>query len=75
MSQSEGEFFEKKEQIVKEFGSYLNQKVEFLLSVNTRSYSTHHPEWILNSTQGKIVYILNIMDIPKILTEVLEQIG
>jgi Mg-chelatase subunit ChlD len=69
------EFFEKKEQIVKELDSYVNQKVEFLLGVNTRSYSKKYAEWILDSTQGKIVYILNIMDIPKILTEVLEQIG
>ena len=69
------EFFEKKEQIVKELELYVNQKVEFLLGVNTRSYSKKYAEWILDSTQGKIVYILNIMDIPKILTEVLEQIG
>jgi uncharacterized protein with von Willebrand factor type A (vWA) domain len=69
------EFFEKKEQIVKELDSYVNQKVEFLLGVNTRSYSKKYADWILESTQGKIVYILNIMDIPKILTELLEQIG
>ena len=68
-------FFEKKEQIVKELNSYVNQKVEFLLGVNTKSYSKQYAQWILSTTQGKIVYILNILDIPKVLMEVLEQIG
>jgi Mg-chelatase subunit ChlD len=69
------EFFEQKQQIVKELESYVDQKVEFLLGVNTRSYSKQYANWILNATQGKIVYILNIVDIPKVLMEVLEQIG
>lgn len=69
------EFSETENQIVKELESYVNQKVEFILGVNTKSYSKRFSDWILGQTQGKIVYILNIMDIPKVIMEVLEQIG
>ncbi len=68
------EFFEKENQIKKELESYVNQKVKFLLGVNTRSYSKRYAKWILETTQGEIVYILNIPDIPKVLTETLEKL-
>jgi hypothetical protein len=45
------------------------------LGVNTRSYSKNYAKWILETTLGEIVFILNIMDIPKVLTETLEKIG
>ncbi len=54
---------------------YLNQRVKFILGVNTRSYGKKYAENILKITQGEIIHILNIMDIPKILTETLEKIG
>jgi len=69
------EFFEKKQEIQKELEAYVNQKVKFLLGVNTRSYSRNYAKWILEATLGEIVFILNIMDIPKVLTETLEKIG
>ncbi len=69
------EFFEKKSEIEKELESFVFQKVKFLLGVNTRSYSKGYANSILKTTQGEIIYILNIMDIPKILTEAIEKIG
>ncbi len=69
------QFFEKEQEIKKELQSYVNQKVKFMLGVNTRSYSKRYAKWILDTTKGEIVYILKIMDIPKILTEALEKIG
>lgn len=68
-------FFEKEQEIKKELEAYVNQKVKFLLGVNTRSYSKNYAKWILETTLGEIVFILNIMDIPKVLTETLEKIG
>ncbi|MBY9004323.1 MAG: VWA domain-containing protein [Candidatus Lokiarchaeota archaeon] len=68
-------FFEKEIQIKKELEAYVNQKVKFILGVNTRSYTKKYADWILEMTKGEIVYILNIPDIPKILTETLEKIG
>ncbi|MBD3341491.1 MAG: VWA domain-containing protein [Candidatus Lokiarchaeota archaeon] len=69
------EFFEKKTQIKTELEKYVNQRVKFLLGVNTKSYNNKYANWILNTTQGEMVYILNIMDIPKVLLETLENIG
>jgi len=69
------EFFEREQEIKKELEAYVNQKVKFLLGVNTRSYSKRYAKWILETTLGEIVFILNIMDIPKVLTETLEKIG
>lgn len=68
-------FAEKKQVLRKELDEYLNQRVQFLLGVNTRSYSKKYAKWILEATQGEIIHILNIMDIPTLLTEVLERIG
>jgi len=68
-------FFEKEVPIKKELEAYVNQKVKFILGVNTRSYTKKYADWILEMTKGEIVYILNIPDIPKILTETLEKIG
>ncbi|MHA1534806.1 MAG: hypothetical protein ACTSP8_08785, partial [Promethearchaeota archaeon] len=64
-----------KDQIRKEMEAYVNQKVKFILGVNTKSYTKQYADWILEKTQGEIVYILKIPDIPKILTETLEKIG
>ncbi len=69
------EFFEKENEIKKELEAYVNQKVKFILGVNTRSYTKRYADWILEMTKGEIVYILKIPDIPKILTETLEKIG
>ncbi|MHA1190911.1 MAG: vWA domain-containing protein [Promethearchaeota archaeon] len=69
------EFFEKEKEIKKELEAYVNQKVKFILGVNTRSYGKRYADWILEMTKGEIVYILKIPDIPKILTETLEKIG
>ncbi|MBD3196253.1 MAG: VWA domain-containing protein [Candidatus Lokiarchaeota archaeon] len=69
------QFSESKDQIVKEMEEYLNQKVKFILGVNTKSYSKNYADWILDTTKGEIVHILNIMDIPKILTDLLDNIG
>ncbi len=68
-------FSESQDQIRKEMESYLNQKVKFILGVNTKSYTKRYADWILNKTNGEIVYILKIPDIPKILSETLEKIG
>ncbi|MHA1239553.1 MAG: VWA domain-containing protein [Promethearchaeota archaeon] len=68
-------FSESKDQIRKEMEAYVNQKVKFILGVNTKSYTKQYADWILEKTQGEIVYILKIPDIPKILTETLEKIG
>ncbi|MHA1804006.1 MAG: VWA domain-containing protein [Promethearchaeota archaeon] len=68
------EFSESYDEIVKNLETYVAQNVKFLLGVNTRSYSKSMAEWILKTTRGKMVYILNILDIPKVLMEVLEQI-
>jgi ABC-type phosphate/phosphonate transport system ATPase subunit len=54
---------------------HVNQKVKFILGVNTQSYTKRYADWILEMTKGEIVYILKIPDIPKILTETLEKIG
>ncbi len=69
------EFSESNEVLITNLEEYVNQKVEFLLGVNTKSYSKRTSECILEMTKGKIVYILEIMDIPKVLREVLDQIG
>ena len=68
-------FSEGEQQIKKDLDSYVNQKVKFILGVNTRSYDSKCAKWILDATKGEIVYILHIMDIPKVLTDVLEKIG
>jgi len=68
-------FSESQEQISKEMDAYVNQKVKFILGVNTKSYTKRYAEWILEKTKGEIVYILKIPDIPKILSETLEKIG
>ncbi len=68
-------FFEKEKEIKKELEAYVNQKVKFILGVNTQSYTKRYADWILEMTKGEIVYILKIPDIPKILTETLEKIG
>jgi len=68
-------FSEKQNQIKKEMEAYLNQKVKFILGVNTKSYIKKYAEWILEATNGEIVYILKIPDIPKVLSETLEKLG
>ncbi len=68
-------FSEKQNQIKKEMEAYLNQKVKFILGVNTKSYTKKYAEWILEATNGEIVYILKIPDIPKVLSETLEKLG
>ena len=68
-------FFEKEKEIKRELEAYANQKVKFILGVNTQSYTKRYADWILETTKGEIVYILKIPDIPKILTETLEKIG
>ncbi|MHA1703210.1 MAG: VWA domain-containing protein, partial [Promethearchaeota archaeon] len=68
-------FSESQDQIKKEMEAYVNQNVKFILGVNTKSYTKKYAEWVLETTNGEIVYILKIPDIPKILTETLEKIG
>jgi uncharacterized protein with von Willebrand factor type A (vWA) domain len=69
------EFFEKENEVIKQLESYINQKVKFILGVNTRSHNNRYAELILKQTKGEIVYILKIPDIPKVLTETLEKLG
>jgi Mg-chelatase subunit ChlD len=68
-------FSESQEQIRKEMEAYVDQKVKFILGVNTKSYTKKYAEWILEKTNGEIVYILKIPDIPKVLSETLEKLG
>jgi len=68
-------FSESQNQIRKEMEAYVNQKVKFILGVNTKSYTKRYAEWILETTNGEIVYILKIPDIPKVLSEILEKLG
>jgi Mg-chelatase subunit ChlD len=69
------QFAESEEMIKKELEEYVNQRVQFLLGVNTRSYSKNYAKWILETTQGEIVHIMNIMEIPQLVTEMLEKLG
>ncbi|MGV9205063.1 MAG: VWA domain-containing protein [Promethearchaeia archaeon] len=67
--------FSEKEQIIKkELEEYLNQRVQFILGVNTISYTQKYAKLILEETQGEIVHIMKIMDIPNVITEVLERL-
>ncbi len=68
-------FSERETVIKKELEEYLNQQVQFLLGVNSRSYIKNYAKLILDVTQGEIIHIMNIVDIPIVLTEVLENIG
>ncbi|TXT66885.1 MAG: putative VWA domain containing CoxE-like protein [Promethearchaeota archaeon] len=68
-------FSETEEMIKHDLEEYINQRVQFILGVNTRSYYEKCAKWILEITKGEIVHILHIMDIPKVLTEVLDKIG
>jgi len=53
----------------------VDNKVQFILGVNTRSYTKRVSNMILEQTQGELVEILDIKEIPKVLTEVLEKIN
>lgn len=68
-------FGEGKDVIKRNLEDYINQRVQFILGVNTRSYNKSYAKLIVKETQGEIVHIMRIMDIPKLLTEVLERIG
>jgi Mg-chelatase subunit ChlD len=68
-------FGESKSTLKKELDEYVNQRVQFILGVNTRSYSKKYSKLILETTQGEIVHITKFMEIPHILMEVLEKIG
>jgi len=68
-------FSESESQIKSQLEEYINQRVQFLLGVNTRSYSKRYAQWILEKTKGEIVHITKIMEIPSLLMEVLERIS
>lgn len=68
-------FHEREGEVQKLLEGYINQRVKFILGVNTRQYGQQYAKWIIDTTQGEMVHILNIPDIPKILTETLQKIG
>jgi len=68
-------FSDREPVVKKELEEYLNQHVQFLLGVNSRSYAKNYAKLILDATQGEIIHIMKIMDIPLILTEALDNIG
>ncbi|UYP47643.1 hypothetical protein NEF87_003928 [Candidatus Lokiarchaeum ossiferum] len=69
------EFFESFNVVRKELEKYVNLRAHFLLGVNTRSYSRSYANLILDTTQGELLKILNIAEIPQIIMETLEKIG
>ncbi|MHA1680809.1 MAG: VWA domain-containing protein [Promethearchaeota archaeon] len=68
-------FSESDATIEKEFEKYMNAHAKVILGVNTAHYNDHTAQVILDTTKGELVKILNIPDIPKVITEVLDKIG
>ena len=69
------EFFENNKAINKLLVKFVEQQTKFILAVNTKSYNKNMSDLILKTTKGQFIKILNVKDIPKIISETIEKIG